>query len=1593
MKIAFNPSTVAALTSPPKNKDITFDLRGRNIFARGVEFKGTDTNTWRDIKINNVSIGSHTLDLRNGSNTTLTNTNGVVTINSTWRPVVDNLTSNSTTSSLSANQGRVLAGLINGKSDSDHNHDDRYLKLIGGTLTGNLVGTSAMFSGRFYGSGDDEGIIIKPSSNGYAGLILGAHDGERSIFYFVKNKPFWRYSHGSDKLDIIHPKKSGTIALTSDIPSSLKNPYALTISLNGTSQGPYDGSAAKNINITPGSIGAATSGHNHDGRYVYNYGGTQMDGASRNKNALGMSITSGISGAWWHILQAAWNDEYRWNSQIAFPTQNRNGMYYRSGLDDNTKWGAWVKLLDSNNYNTFHHLLTNGNTTVSTSTWNNPFSAYNKNAIADGQAICVWGQNSRKYSDNEKFSTDAGDISLWLKRVNANAATLNMVLDGEYYAHGNQRLAHVSEIPNKNSWNYDDRYLKLTGGTLKGQIILPDIDVNPSYTGSIIIGASNTENLGIDGNEIMARNNGKASTLYLNNEGGAVQLGAILRTNSNIAYIGSQYTQDMIKFINNTNDSYGNGIAIGGGGLTIIGSGESSDVVMSQHSSGGDENMIIAGDGNIDFYSNLQDGWKYGKHMYLDTNGFLFTPSYINIGGNENNNSSPDRVWGSNSSDSYLRSYRTSALNVANADTVDGYHASGLWRSDGGTWNPGANISLKASGNNQEWSFDIYRNGHTGCYWQVWDNTLSTLLKVNADNGKVYAPYNFVGNLEGNANTANTANSANSATNADKVDGWHKDEINRTLFITSGTSGLSSYWAKLWEINLNNQYNDVTITFLAAASYYPSYFSIFSVYLRQNGSGTSKSISARLVELIGNIAVGDTELRLYVNNTTGNCQLWGNVKIQYGTMNLSVLKKAWRTNTDSSNIGTFFSTSFSSVQSLPGDGWYKVGVIQQSVVGAFNPSSHTHTWTSITDKIVAGNEFNIVNAGFNSELWFNYKPINDASKTATISQYIMGNGAKGIASIKAAGFIKNGGNENQLLRADGGVAGFNWSGQSGQPTWLWGGNNFNSYYVYNPSNFRVAYASSAGNSETLGGFPKNYGQAPFGTIPCIGNDGVMEIGKYIDFHNDNSGKHDYSTRLQTTGNYGNSVNLPSASGTLALISQVLTWKSQIIDMRSYSESYWHPVTVPLPNFGYNKIKVSVQLNSGDKPSWATHNSGITCNMEIWATSSGWGTTDSDTICLNYTYKFCSQNPCGWMQLGNPSLGVVFLRGGSRYTVYTDFDAVFTPHNQKYTWSNDRSSQDTGGPYTSCPGLNFNMGTIRTDLIATLVQARRVCAGHDPGIDNSISCSNWFRSSGNTGWYNTTYQGGWYMSDTSWIRAHNNVGIYTGGQIYSSSSVKAGDICLDHTDEINNITNNGIHLNYRNSGNVSLCVGGGKVGIGIMGPTQKLDVNGGVKSSGFHHSSVNSDNYMLLAGGGYKSFGGDNSNPIFLGYLNLDHGNDGTISSSFLCLGYSVPFTYTRGGNYCRIYIPDTTHQVFYIGAATASVHYSGGGMNTWTGVNRGSGAWWLHCYAEGTNEVRVKGFCQRNGHNDSWWGGNPLWSGNDGVNRITVCIFGYVKFR
>lgn len=81
-------------------------------------------------------------------------------------------------------------------------------------------------SGRVLGSGDDEGIVVSPASNNYAGICLGNPSGKRAVLYLrADGKSVWRYNNGSSSYDIKHPEKAGTIALTSDIPNLLDKVY------------------------------------------------------------------------------------------------------------------------------------------------------------------------------------------------------------------------------------------------------------------------------------------------------------------------------------------------------------------------------------------------------------------------------------------------------------------------------------------------------------------------------------------------------------------------------------------------------------------------------------------------------------------------------------------------------------------------------------------------------------------------------------------------------------------------------------------------------------------------------------------------------------------------------------------------------------------------------------------------------------------------------------------------------------------------------------------------------------------------------------------------------------------------------------------------------------------------------------------------------------------------------------------------------------------------------------------------------------------------------------------------------------------------
>lgn len=892
MKIAFNPSTVAALTTPPNNKDITFDLRGHSIFARGVEFKGTDTNTWRDIKINNVSIGSHTLDLRNGSNTTLTNTNGVVTINSTWRPVVDNLTSDSTISSLSAKQGKVLKALIDGKSNSDHNHDGRYVRYYAVTTLdcNNLAAglTAARISAT-------NAANINHSAYLYISDVAAPFQiqiPDSSIPYIYKRYYGSGKWSGWFKLSAGYADSAGSVAWANVTgkPSSY-TPSAHTHAWNSLT---HSSTTENQAILTNGKA---------NGWKLQTLNIARWDNAANNAHShANKSVLDGITSA----LVNSWNTAYNFVSNI-------------TGTDTDkviNKWEEIVNFLagitEDNKLNT---LL------------NSKLSVYE---LADSTNVGTIKNNGIYYS-----TTDASSRTLINSPFNTGFAFINMTS----YDRG------------------DDLRRSRLAFNAFGEIKVSD-DRDQANTTETWYNVLTSKNSGINGSTIKL--NGTSITVY------------------------SSGTAD---------------------GRYVKKSGDTMQGVLT-----------------------------------IDTPNF-------------------------------------GALTIKRNDDANG-------------------ASIQFRGKSSVYGYIGLNNSTKDKQFLRWSSDTSRIYTI-LDTSSTYIS-NGKGVINGTTITQvdNATNSTNS-TNADMVDGYHENSFLRYRGVTY-TDQEATLWSQIGIKSYNNALPDnlTGVYNYGSVISLPGFYSRFEIYAsRQSSNGNG----------------------LYYRSGQGND------------------KKAWLKFIDSSNIGS------------------------QSV---------------------------------------------------------------------------------------------NYANSAG-------------------------HANSAGNADTLGGIPRNYGQAPFGTIPSIGNDGVMEIGRYIDFHSDNSGSYDYSTRIQATGNYKNTVNLPSASGTLAL----------------------------------------------------------------------------------------------------------------------------------------------------------------------------------------------------------------------------------------------------------------------------------------------------------------------------TSYGGDDSTPIFLGSLRLYNGNDGTISNSFPCLGYSVPFTYTRGGPYCLINIPNTSFQTFYIKAAIASVHYSGSGMGNWVGNHRGDGAWWLYCDAVGSNAVQVKGFHPANAHNDSWWGGNPLYSGDGAAKIITVCLFGHVKYK
>ena len=110
-------------------------------------------------------------------------------------------------------------------------------------------------------------------------------------------------------------------------------------------------------------------------------------------------------------------------------------------------------------------------------------------------------------------------------------------------------------------------------------------------------------------------------------------------------------------------------------------------------------------------------------------------------------------------------------------------------------------------------------------------------------------------------------------------------------------------------------------------------------------------------------------------------------------------------------------------------------------------------------------------------------------------------------------------------------------------------------------------------------------------------------------------------------------------------------------------------------------------------------------------------------------------------------------------------------NRFYFEGNIAPSGNIYGPAGSAaaPTYNFSSDTNTGMYRATTDQLGFSTGGAVRATIKSdgihLASGDWFRTYGSAGWYSQSYGGGWYMTDTTWVRAYNGKSILTTGKIY------------------------------------------------------------------------------------------------------------------------------------------------------------------------------------------------------------------------------------
>lgn len=892
--------------------------------------------------------------------------------------------------------------------------------------------------------------------------------------------------------------------------------------------------------------------------------------------------------------------------------------------------------------------------------------------------------------------------------------TANQIGSSGHYVTSNQVGINASSSKNYTFYVGGDSLFD-NAVTINGNVhILPDTDVGLNGAGSLVIGNKAGQNLGIDGNEIMARNNSRGSELFINNEGGLVQFG-----------------QDGI-----TIQAKASSTNLQSGGLRISSEkvGNNGNVALELYR-GNNGSWQIANEGAILYFRTNWVGGKkttYTKNALIidDTTGAASLP-YLAIGQEERNT-----TYGL-----YVTSNQSWIKNTLQTGHVY----------------PDANNKWNLGSAQYQWhsfhvfrDLNIYGNGST---------TDESHIKFNASDKTQRAIITFNGNVDNGAQSNTHLKIATSfgAIKIKPANGCLDLGSGDDLHIQANTKSFNQDIIAAYDAPNNGYGIDLVIgggatTVIGAGE--------SAAAIRSVGASANENLYLTAdanvflysnCDSIGNrrYAVFDTSRNFYPDADSSGSIGVSNKRWNNGYFNYLNIR-----GNCSANMA--YSTTNPKIIFSDSNGAQPVGIVYTDTdvyrptkglkIMDVNNDDAGNVWLEVQGDIWTGGNIRI---NENKSLIQNQ---HDTSNYTTAIEWYKGEKSQNRYNPQIGQHNTGNDGTGSICILPYATATEPWSGSvglfiaksrmlldnyrvptTGNSEGTVGSATVPVYSDHGVLKTITSYSGNAATATTASKLSRNAGSATkpiyfSGGVPVQCNDtlGVSISG--------NAASATYTTQLLGVQNNGSNTPYSAVEGNL--IRAVWNVKSDsrwylkagtyncrvnyadnagnadtvdgyhaadlfsggyktTLDLSALNNNLYYPVTgASIPANGYHKIKVSVHLNSGTKPSWATHDSGFTTNVELYTTASGWGITHGETIVLNDSYNFtnCGQ-VVGFTQNGNTSTPVLWLRGGGRYFVECDYNASWTIRTSLYYTQGSSSDtyHQTVEPQSSYPGFKAGDG--------------------------------------------------------------------------------------------------------------------------------------------------------------------------------------------------------------------------------------------------------------------------------------------------------------